>query len=64
MICADCGADIKVTVAPDQLLTTEHICLGSDRIILASGLIARQVDEVELSGVTVFEANRMKKGEK
>jgi len=53
MICADCGQDIIIIADPGQLLETEHDCP-----------MAAIDEDVWLIGVTVFEAKRLRKGEK
>ena len=64
MTCADCGAEIFVIhKATGMLLETDHTCPPPGHVALRSGLVAKELDEVELSGVTVFKANRMKRGE-
>ena len=53
MICADCGADIIVTTDPGSLLETDHIC--------PAGVLD---EDVWLSGVTVFEVERLRRSKR
>ena len=58
MICADCGADIIVTDPPGRK-AAEPLCIETEHVCPA-GILD---EDVWLSGVTVFEASRIRKEE-
>lgn len=58
MTCADCGADIIVTDTPGSLLETEHDCPAGVWDRGGCGILD---EDIWLSGVTVFEAKRLRR---